>query len=86
MYGTMSHQLSVSRAPQKASYVVSLSVVKASEVVPLCYSLPAQFQTLLNAADASNKKARWIFKPLEPTKPNMLLEPTKMRDFNKIQK
>ena len=64
----------------------TISALKVNEVVPPCYNLPEQLDSLLNAADGRGAKEKWIFKPLNQSKPNMLLEPTKMRDFNKIQK
>ncbi len=64
---------------------VNFAAIKQSEVVPPCYKLPDDFESLLSAADAQGADGKWLFKPMNDSKPNMLLQPTNMRDFNKIK-
>ncbi|XP_041457826.1 cadherin-like and PC-esterase domain-containing protein 1 isoform X1 [Lytechinus variegatus] len=57
--------------------------VRRSDVAPMCWVLPAQFDEFMMTADAMGSDVRWVFKP---TKGGIqVLQPTRDKDYERIK-
>ncbi|XP_077979695.1 cadherin-like and PC-esterase domain-containing protein 1 [Glandiceps talaboti] len=62
-----------------------LPSLRKSQLSPLCWVLPGQYEQFLSVADALGSEAKWVFKSPYPGGTIQLLQPTKERDFAKVK-
>nr|XP_006821655.1 PREDICTED: cadherin-like and PC-esterase domain-containing protein 1-like [Saccoglossus kowalevskii] len=62
-----------------------LPSLRKSELSPLCWVLPTQYEQFLSVADALGPDAKWVFKSPNPGGTIQILQPTKEKDFSKVK-
>eukprot|EP00057_Strongylocentrotus_purpuratus_P012208 XP_011666682.1 PREDICTED: cadherin-like and PC-esterase domain-containing protein 1 isoform X4 [Strongylocentrotus purpuratus] len=60
-----------------------IPTVRRSQLAPVCWVLPAQFEEFMMTADAMGKDVRWVFK--SPGGGIQVLQPTRDKDYERIK-
>ncbi|XP_072025253.1 LOW QUALITY PROTEIN: cadherin-like and PC-esterase domain-containing protein 1 [Amphiura filiformis] len=62
-----------------------IPALKKSQISPLCWVLPNQYEQFLGVADGLGTDVRWVFKSTSPGGTIQVLQPTKERDYAKVK-
>ncbi|XP_072174301.1 cadherin-like and PC-esterase domain-containing protein 1 [Diadema setosum] len=58
--------------------------LRRSQLAPLCWVMPAQYEDFLATADALGTDVRWVFKSPSPEGCIQVLQPTRERDYARV--